>query len=181
MTDTTPDYELRRMTNEDVAAVMELERVAFHGDAWTEGMLRSEMSEPTRHYIVAVQRDPGERMVLPGSPGNPERGDILGYAGLRIVPPEGDVQTIAVASAQWGRGIGTALLTGLLDRARQEQLTDVFLEVRSDNPRAQELYRRFGFAEIGTRRNYYRDADAIVMRRTAPEQEQPCEGSHHGQ
>ncbi|WP_141925272.1 ribosomal protein S18-alanine N-acetyltransferase [Haloactinospora alba] len=169
------------MADEDVAAVMELERAVFHGEAWTEGMLRSEVAEPTRYYIVAVQPDPGERMVLPGRPGNPERGEILGYAGLRMVPPEGDVQTIAVSSAQWGRGIGAALLTGLLDRARQEELTEVFLEVRSDNPRAQELYRRFGFTEIGTRRNYYRDADAIVMRRTAPEQERPSEGSHHGQ
>jgi ribosomal protein S18 acetylase RimI-like enzyme len=43
----------------------------------------------------------------------------------------------------------------------------MFLEVRADNPRAQDLYRRFGFEEIGVRRGYYQPSgtDAIVMRR----------------
>jgi ribosomal protein S18 acetylase RimI-like enzyme len=43
----------------------------------------------------------------------------------------------------------------------------VFLEVRADNPRAQDLYRRHGFADVGIRRGYYQPSgvDAIVMRR----------------
>jgi ribosomal-protein-alanine N-acetyltransferase len=42
----------------------------------------------------------------------------------------------------------------------------VVLEVRADNPRAQKLYRRFGFVQIGLRRGYYQPAnvDALVMR-----------------
>ena len=42
----------------------------------------------------------------------------------------------------------------------------MFLEVRADNPRAQDLYRRFGFADVGVRRGYYQPSgmDAIVMR-----------------
>jgi ribosomal-protein-alanine N-acetyltransferase len=40
----------------------------------------------------------------------------------------------------------------------------VLLEVRADNPRAQALYRRFGFVHIHTRRRYYRDGvDALIM------------------
>jgi ribosomal-protein-alanine N-acetyltransferase len=37
------------------------------------------------------------------------------------------------------------------------------LEVRASNRGAQELYRRFGFAPVGVRKNYYKDEDAIVM------------------
>ncbi|WP_420161478.1 ribosomal protein S18-alanine N-acetyltransferase [Nocardiopsis sp. CNT-189] len=144
---------IRPMAEADVAPVMELERALFPKDAWSEQMLRSELAEPTRRYYVAVE------------PGAPET--VIGYAGLRSVPPEGDVQTIAVRTDAQGRGIGAALLTRLLGEALDRGATEMFLEVRSDNPRARELYRRFGFEEIGMRRRYYRDADAIVMRRSA--------------
>ncbi|WP_460861065.1 ribosomal protein S18-alanine N-acetyltransferase [Nocardiopsis coralliicola] len=138
------------MTAGDVPAVMAMEHDLFGADAWSEAMLRSELAEPTRHYYVA-EAD----------------GAVVGYAGLRSVPPEGDVQTIAVESGHQGGGVGRALLRRLLQEALDRGATEVFLEVRSDNPRAQDLYRRYGFAEIGLRRKYYTDADAIVMRRSA--------------
>ncbi|WP_051045939.1 ribosomal protein S18-alanine N-acetyltransferase [Nocardiopsis alkaliphila] len=142
------------MTGADVPAVMELERRLFPLDAWSEGVLRDELAETaTRHYVVA-ETD----------------GRLVGDAGLRFVPPEGDVQTMAVAEDAWGRGIGRALLTELLDQAAARGVTETFLEVRSDNPRAQDLYRRFGFIELGVRRGYYKGADAIVMRRVAEEE-----------
>jgi ribosomal-protein-alanine N-acetyltransferase len=42
----------------------------------------------------------------------------------------------------------------------------VFLEVRTDNTRAQRLYHRYGFRQIGIRKGYYQPsgADALVMR-----------------
>ncbi len=141
---------LRTMTGDDVPAVMELERALFPEDAWSENMLREELGAQGRSYVVA------------------ETGDALvGYAGLRSVPPEGDVQTMAVARPVWGRGVGRALLAELLDRADRNGVTHMFLEVRDDNPRAQDLYARFGFRQIGVRRGYYKGADAIVMRRVA--------------
>ncbi len=145
-----PDVRLREMTMDDVPGVMALERTLFPLDAWTEGMLIGELAEPTRHYVVAESDDA-----------------IVGYAGLRFVPPEGDVQTMAVDERVWGKGVGSALLTELLDQAEKRGVTHMFLEVRSDNPRAQKLYGRFGFVQIGVRRGYYNGADALVMRRVA--------------
>ena len=142
---------LRQMATDDVPAVMALERALFPEDAWSEDLLRDELGETaTRHYVVAESD-----------------GAVVGYAGLRFVPPEGDVQTMAVAESVWGRGVGRALLTELLTRAGARGVTHMFLEVRSDNPRAQDLYERFGFEAIGVRRGYYKGADAIVMRRVA--------------
>ncbi|MBR8740955.1 ribosomal protein S18-alanine N-acetyltransferase [Nocardiopsis sp. MG754419] len=152
------------MTDGDVPAVLDLERRLFPLDAWSEGMLRDELAETaTRHYVVAESDD-----------------GLVGYAGLRFVPPEGDVQTMAVAETSWGRGIGRALLTELLAQGAERGVTRTFLEVRSDNPRAQDLYRRFGFVEIGVRRGYYQGADAIVMRRVEEEgtPEVPEGGTH---
>ncbi|QBI52354.1 ribosomal protein S18-alanine N-acetyltransferase [Streptomonospora litoralis] len=155
----SPGYRVRPMSEFDLPAVMELERALFPGDAWSEDMMRSELAESTRHYYVACRSG--------GAAG--EDGPVMAYAGLRAVPPDGDVQTIAVDRSWWGRGVASALLTELLGAAYTRGVREVLLEVRSDNPRAKELYRRFMFTEIGVRRGYYRDGvDAIVMRCSAP-------------
>ncbi|RCV51466.1 ribosomal-protein-alanine N-acetyltransferase [Marinitenerispora sediminis] len=138
----------------DLDSVIELEAALFPGDAWSQAMLHDELTASGRHYLVAVEGGDDAR--------------VIGYAGLRAVPPEGDVQTIAVGRPWWGRGVGTALLSELLAEAGRRGVREVFLEVRSDNPRAQDLYKRFGFVELGVRRGYYAGADAIVMRRSAP-------------
>ena len=48
-------------------------------------------------------------------------------------------------------------------------MRSMFLEVRPSNVRAVDIYDRYGFAEIGRRKNYYEATggtreDAIVMR-----------------
>jgi len=77
------------------------------------------------------------------------------------------VLTLAVAGDRWGRGTGSALLEALLAEAARRGCTEVFLEVRTDNARAQQLYRRYGFTQIGLRRGYYQPSgtDALLMRK----------------
>ena len=140
---------LRDMTEADVPAVHALETALFPIDAWPKQMFRDELAQPeTRRYYVA--QGPA--------------GEIVAYAGLMCVEPIADVQTIAVVPEFEGRGIGSALLTELIAEARRRGAADVLLEVRADNPRAQALYRRFGFRQIHVRRRYYRDGvDALIM------------------
>jgi [ribosomal protein S18]-alanine N-acetyltransferase len=144
---------LRPLLTDDLPAVLELERKIFPDDAWSPGMFADELAHEGRgrHYVAAEE-------------GN----KIVGYAGIML--PGGrqaEVLTLAVDADHWGRGIGSALLTDLLEEAMRCDCTEVFLEVRADNPRAQNLYRRYGFGEIGIRRGYYQPSgvDAIVMRR----------------
>jgi ribosomal-protein-alanine N-acetyltransferase len=144
---------LRDMVDADVPAVHALEVALFPIDAWPERMFRDELSQPeTRRYYVAEE----------GTADGDRR--IVAYAGVMCVPPIADVQTIAVVPEREGRGIGSAILTELIAEARRRGARDVLLEVRADNPRAQALYRRFGFTQIHTRRRYYRDGvDALIM------------------
>ncbi len=144
---------LRPMTSADIPAVAQLEVAVFGEEAWSPDMLASEVTgDPGKYYLVAA-----------------EEGVIAGYAGM-LAPGGGhaDVLTVGVALGHWGRGIGTALLEGLLAEAGRRGCTEVFLEVRVDNDRAQRLYRRHGFVRVGLRRGYYQPsgADALVMRRT---------------
>ncbi len=131
-----------------IPAVTALERELFAGDSpWTEAMFWSELAAG-HHYVVAC--DAG--------------GVMLGYAGLATGPDDADVQTIGVAPAAQGRGIGRALLRDLLDAAGPRA---VHLEVRTDNAPAIALYESEGFTRIGVRRRYYRPsgADAYTMLR----------------
>ena len=54
----------------------------------------------------------------------------------------------------------------LLAEARRRGASEAFLEVRADNPGAQQLYRAFGFEGIAIRPHYYQpdDVDALIMR-----------------
>ncbi|QCP00794.1 ribosomal-protein-alanine N-acetyltransferase [Arthrobacter sp. 24S4-2] len=137
------------MSASDIPAVHALECRLFPVDAWPLQMFHDELAQAeTRHYLVA-ELD----------------GGIVGYAGLMCIEPIADVQTIAVIPECEGRGIGSALLTRLITESRRRRAADVLLEVRADNPRAQELYRRFGFEQIHVRPRYYRDGvDALIMR-----------------
>jgi [ribosomal protein S18]-alanine N-acetyltransferase len=142
---------LRRMTVDDLPAVMKIERETFPADAWSEGMLRGELNDQprTRHYVVALVDD-----------------EIVGYAGLFVAGDQADVQTIAVLADRQRAGIGSAMLTELLAEAVRRDAQSIFLEVRADNPGAQELYGGFGFERIGVRRGYYEDGtDAIMMKK----------------
>ena len=165
---------LRPMTAADLVDVIALEHELFPEDPWTPEMFADEVAQPpeTRLYLIAEVGGgdggvPASEIV---SGRGAHRGRVMaGYAGLMFVPggTQADVLTIAVRQAYWGKGIGSALLGTLIDAARERGCTEVFLEVRADNPRAHGLYLRRGFTDLGIRRGYYQPSgmDAIVMRK----------------
>lgn len=134
----------------DVEAAHRLEAALFP-DPWSAETFWSELAHvpQTRYYVVAD-----------GEPG------VVGYAGLAVAGGTADVQTIAVAPDQQGRGLGRVLLDDLLAEARRRAATEVLLEVRAENEPAQRLYAGAGFVRIGVRAGYYQPGgtDAVVMR-----------------
>jgi ribosomal-protein-alanine N-acetyltransferase len=143
----------------DLAEVIALEHELFPDDAWSPEMFASELA-----------RTDGDRLYLVASL---EEQALAGYCGMMFVPGGGpgggqaDVMTVAVREDCWGHGIGSLLLSAMLDAARDRGCGEVFLEVRADNDRAHGLYLRRGFKDIGVRKGYYQPSgtDAIVMRK----------------
>ena len=116
---------------------------------WTLGLYLGELALPTtRTYLVARIE-----------------GTVVGYGGVMLTLDEGHVTTIAVEPGLHRHKIGTRLLLVLAERAVARGATALTLEVRTSNKAAQELYRRFGFAPAGVRKNYYPETgeDALVM------------------
>jgi N6-L-threonylcarbamoyladenine synthase len=143
--------EIREATKHDLAVIMQLERACFANDAWDQATMRSEITAKHTYYLVAL-----------------EGASLLGYAGLSKLPgnSQADIQTIAVGAEFRGRGIAAALMSQVLAEAKLLEASEIFLEVRADNPAAQGLYLGLGFEHIDTRKRYYQpdDIDALVMR-----------------
>ncbi len=146
-----PELEIREATKDDLPAIMELERACFANDAWDQATMRSEIIAKHTYYLAAFKQ-----------------GSVVGYAGLSKLQgnTQADIQTIAVAEAFRGQGLARALMRQVLSQAKQLEASEIFLEVRADNPAAQGLYLGLGFEHIDTRKHYYQpdDVDALVMR-----------------
>ena len=135
----------------DIEAVADLERELFVQDPWSAEQFWGELARvPETRWYAVHEDDSG----------------VDGYVGLFAVPPEADVQTIAVAPRSQGRGLGRELLDALVVEAERRGCSQLFLEVRVDNDRAISLYERTGFERQGRRAGYYGDGiDALILRR----------------
>ena len=140
--------QIAPMRRRNVRSVLRIEQQVYPRP-WSHSLFLSELAlRMTRAYFVArVGRD------------------IVGYAGLMMTAEDGHVTTIAV-DPRWHRHkIATRLMVALAREALARNAQNLTLEVRLSNLAAQHLYRRFGFAPVGVRKNYYQETneDALVM------------------
>jgi len=79
-------------------------------------------------------------------------GHVAGFlVARRVAEGESEILNLAVAPEFRRRGFARALVESLLKGAGG----DVFLEVRSSNSGARELYKSLGFQEVSVRQEYY--------------------------
>lgn len=90
---------------------------------------------------------------------------IAGYVVARLAANELHINNVAVRVEYRRRGIGSALLTRILEEGQRLEATAAFLEVRAGNSLAQALYEKCGFRGVARRRNYYSTPleDALIM------------------
>jgi [ribosomal protein S18]-alanine N-acetyltransferase len=140
--------EITPVKKRDLKRIMEIERMLFP-EPWTIAIFQSELALRRGRLYQAARID----------------GKIVGYLGMMYAVDEGHVTTLAVDAIYQREGVGTALLICGMDYAIAEGAEQVSLEVAAGNERAQRLYRRFGFAPVGVRKNYYQSIgeDAYVM------------------
>ncbi len=145
---------VRTANASDVEAIMQLETSVFGSDAWSLDLMRAELASEHSYYLVVESVD--------------DPGTLTAYAGLLAPRGSGqaDIQTIAVSPLARRTGIGRSLMVALIEEASARGASELFLEVRADNPGAEKLYRGLGFERLGVRVGYYQpdNVDAIVMK-----------------
>ncbi len=92
-------------------------------------------------------------------------GRAVGYAGMWHIIDEGHITNIAVHPEFRNSGIGSLLMETLLREAKSRGILAMTLEVRKSNDNARALYRKYGFEDGGSRKDYYADdrEDAAIM------------------
>jgi ribosomal-protein-alanine N-acetyltransferase len=142
------EYRLVPMSPDNVDQIAEIEQECF-SKPWSKRMLLEELEDLSASFIAAQTPD----------------GKVLGYAGLTVVLDEGYINNIAVRKEYRRSGVATALLDVFLRFGKEKKLSFLTLEVRASNDAAIALYAKYGFEEVGRRRNYYEDPreDALLM------------------
>ncbi len=118
-------------------------------DFWTYDILKDELSSKNSIYLVAKTDT-----------------QIIGFAGFKTIFDEAELMNIIVRKSFRNCGIGNLLMENILLELKNRKIATVHLEVAKNNISAIHLYQKFGFYEVGLRKNYYKDTDAILMELT---------------
>lgn len=139
---------LRPARPEDLEQILAIERSRPGAPGWARAHFEAELGDARRHLCAAE-----------------EGGEVVGYAGLWLLPPEAQVTTVVVRADRAGRGLGRALMEHLHAKARACGCSLSTLEASAANPPALGLYRSLGYAVVGRRAKYYNDgSDALLMK-----------------
>lgn len=142
------------LSESNLDAVLAIEEESFTSP-WTREMYLAELNNAGVSYCY-LARD--------------EAGTVLGFCSFWRVLDELHINNLAVSARYRRRGIGTALLTYVLDEGRRLGVRRASLEVRRSNEPARLLYERLGFVSAGVRRAYYTNPveDALILWREDP-------------
>lgn len=111
-----------------------------------------ELLNPISHFYVAYI---------------PKTNEVVGYFIFWMIEKLIEIHHIAVSPKYQKMGIGHALMKFILDQACQNEIPEIFLEVRKSNMGAIQFYQRFGFKKQRTRKEYYQNPveDALIYKK----------------
>ena len=124
-----------------------------------EGVKRKlAMSKDSENSVVLIALENDEIIA---------RAEIDGYYPARI--RHRAMFSISVRKDYWDQGIGTEMIENIFEQAKKMKIRIIELEVIADNVRAIHLYRKMGFVDIGTYKDYFfvngMYKDAMVMQK----------------
>jgi ribosomal-protein-alanine N-acetyltransferase len=159
----TRPLALEPLTGADVEHVWELEKRAY-SHPWSLGNFTDSLRAGYPAHMLTSPPVPGD----PPAPLTASGHTLLGYFLAMKGVDEVHLLNIAVAPEHRRQGWGLVMLQALATWSIAEGAQWLWLEARAGNVPALGLYRRFGFAPMGVRKQYYpaggsQREDAVVM------------------
>ena len=147
------------MRLDDVLRVSEIAGTLNEAPRWAPGVYERALDPEGSPYRISLVAE------------HPEAG-IVGFLVTLLIPPQAELEMIAVSHAARRNGIARNLIGALTAKLRERQVTEVMLEVRESNQGARMFYASLGFRETGRRPAYYADPqeDAILLHRSVDTQ-----------
>lgn len=142
-------YEIKKATLDMVDDIVNIENISFTVP-WSKKTFLEAME--SKHISTSVLE---------------EDEAICGFCCMMAIGCEAELLNIAVLPEHRRKGYAALLLEKELLSLSENGVEDVFLEVRESNSPARRLYERFGFCEIGVRKNYYSQPkeNAVLMQK----------------
>jgi len=141
-------YQFRTMTSDDLDAIMEIEPYIY-SHPWSRGNFSDSLKSGYPAWVLLKGKE------------------IIGYALMMMVLDEAHLLNLSIAKPYQKQGLGRLLLEHMIEMAKNQGATDMFLEVRPSNISAIALYENIGFNEMAIRRGYYPAhngrEDAVLM------------------
>ena len=128
---------IEKMTEAHIKDVSELEKLSMKSP-WSEKMFIEELDNKFAMYRVCTIC-----------------GKAVAYMGMHCVCGEGHITNIAVHPDYRRRAIATKFIEHFINHAKENNFEFITLEVRESNTPAISCYKKFGFEDVGVRKNYY--------------------------
>lgn len=140
--------KIREMTINDITQVLEIESLCFPVP-WSKEAFEMEIEKNKFARYMVLELD----------------NRVIGYGGMWMIIDECHITNIALHPDYRGRGYGNKMVEALINKAFEEGISRMTLEVRKSNLVAQRLYEKYGFISRGIRPKYYQDndEDALIM------------------
>ena len=135
------------LSKKDAPCVAKIEAKCF-STPFSEADILGYIDDPIWHFFVAWLDD-----------------EVVGYISFTKIIDECQIVNVATTEKARGQGVGSALISALINFAEQSDIKKIFLEVRASNVPAINLYKKFGFLAVGVSKNHYSKPteDAILM------------------
>ena len=138
---------IRTAELEDLNEIYNIEKKVFN-DYWSLDLIKSEIIEKKYSRVTVLEL----------------KKKIVGYIFQRKIYDENHIINLAIDIPYQHRGYGKFLLMKILEKDDND--TNVFLEVKEANLPAVKLYIDLGFEEVDRKEIYYSDgSNAIFMLR----------------
>ena len=113
---------------------------------WSYNILKQELENGKSKYFVAKQEN-----------------EIVGFAGILLIIDQVNIMNIVVKKDKRNFGIGSLLLEEIIRYSKIHNATSITLEVNEKNIAAINLYKKYGFKQVGLRRKYYNNEDNAIL------------------
>lgn len=149
--------EIRKARKEDSSAIIEfLKQVGSESDNLSFGKEGLNLpKEAVENYIQGVEcyyvAKEGDKII----------GSSQLDKGRRRFSHKAEF-AISVLKDYWGKGVSTALFNTVLDYAKANGIRKINLEVRKDNLRAINFYKKHGFQYEGTDKRMFKINDEFI-------------------
>ncbi|MEF9933852.1 MAG: ribosomal protein S18-alanine N-acetyltransferase [Clostridium sp.] len=142
------DYIVDTMRVEDIEDVVEIETLSFK-TPWSVNAFTLELTNNKNALYRVIRCD----------------NRVIAYGGMWLLFDEVHITNIAVHPDYRGRGYGNIIVEDMMKIAKESNMSAMTLEVRVSNTPAVNLYKKYGFVGVATRKGYYQDTgeDALIM------------------